>query len=254
VILAGGIGKRLFPLTHVVSKHLLPVYDKPMIYYPIATLHSLGVRDIFLVINKESYEPTKELLDDGSGFGIKLTYAIQEYENKKQTGIAKALALADRFVGNEPVLVLLGDNIFMLTKADTRNIGKIISEYDSGKRSTAAIFLNRCEHPERFAVPAFDPDGKIIELEEKPAVPKSEFGQTGLYSYPSGVFDVLPQLSPSERSGEYEITDVNNWYLRNGRLDYCVVKGWWEDAGTFEGLFRAQKMRRSKAMTSKDQK
>ena len=226
VILAGGQGTRLRPLTLVTNKHLLPVYDKPMIVHPLETLKSLGIKDILIVTGGEYMADFMRFLGSGEKFGVRLTYKIQD----KPLGIAHALLQAEDFLrGEKKVVAILGDNIFEKIEIDD----DLLNDEDN-----AIIFLKEVEHPERFGTAVFDSNGKLIAIEEKPKVPKSKYAVTGLYIYPSDVFDFIKTLKPSAR-GELEITDVNNWYLKQGRLKYVIVKGFWTDAGTFPTLLRA---------------
>ncbi len=226
VILAGGEGTRLRPLTLVTNKHLLPVYDKPMIIHPLETLKSLGIKDICIVTGGEYMADFMRFLGSGKDFGVNFTYKIQD----SPMGIAHALLQAEDFAkGEKKIAVILGDNIF-----EKVELGNDFDEDDNN----AIIFLKEVEHPERFGVAVFDSNGKLIEIEEKPKFPKSKFAVTGLYIYPTDVFDFIKTLKPSAR-GELEITDVNNWYLKQGRLKYVIVKGFWSDAGTFPSLLRA---------------
>ena len=226
VILAGGQGTRLRPLTLVTNKHLLPVYDKPMIVHPLETLKSLGIRDILIVTGGEYMADFMRFLGSGEKFGVRLTYKIQD----KPLGIAHALLQAEDFLrGEKKVVAILGDNIFEKIEIDD----DLLNDEDN-----AIIFLKEVEHPERFGTAVFDSNGKLIAIEEKPKVPKSKYAVTGLYIYPNDVFDFIKTLKPSAR-GELEITDVNNWYLKQGRLKYVIVKGFWTDAGTFPTLLRA---------------
>ena len=226
VILAGGQGTRLRPLTLVTNKHLLPVYDKPMIVHPLETLKSLGIKDILIVTGGEYMADFMRFLGSGEKFGVRLTYKIQD----KPLGIAHALLQAEDFLrGEKKVVAILGDNIFEKIEIDD----DLLNDEDN-----AIIFLKEVEHPERFGTAVFDSNGKLIAIEEKPKVPKSKYAVTGLYIYPNDVFDFIKTLKPSAR-GELEITDVNNWYLKQGRLKYVIVKGFWTDAGTFPTLLRA---------------
>ncbi len=226
VILAGGQGTRLRPLTLVTNKHLLPVYDKPMIVHPLETLKSLGIKDILIVTGGEYMADFMRFLGSGEKFGVRLTYKIQD----KALGIAHALLQAEDFLrGEKKVVAILGDNIFEKIEIDD----DLLNDEDN-----AIIFLKEVEHPERFGTAVFDSNGKLIAIEEKPKVPKSKYAVTGLYIYPNDVFDFIKTLKPSAR-GELEITDVNNWYLKQGRLKYVIVKGFWTDAGTFPTLLRA---------------
>jgi glucose-1-phosphate thymidylyltransferase len=223
IILAGGTGSRLHPLTKVTNKHLLPVYDKPMIYYPLYTLIDAGITDIMIVSGRGHAGHFLELLGSGYEFGVRLTYEIQETAG----GIAQALGLAARWADNDSVAVILGDNIF---QDDVRGD---ISSFSTG----AKIFLKAVPDAHRFGVAELGNE-RVLSIEEKPKQPKSDYAVTGLYLYDPEVFDIIKTLTPSGR-GELEITDVNNAYLREGTLRYAVLKGFWSDAGTFESLLRA---------------
>ncbi|KKH16915.1 sugar phosphate nucleotidyltransferase [Methanosarcina mazei] len=223
VILAGGTGSRLYPLTKVTNKHLLPVYDKPMIYYPMETLISAGIKDIMIVSGKGHAGHFLELLGSGVDHGVHFTYEIQE----KAGGIAQALSLAEDFVDGDNVTVILGDNIFQ------DNIKKDVANFNDG----AKIFLKEVPDAYRFGVAELQGE-KVIGIEEKPREPKTNFAVTGLYIYESNVFDAVKTLKPSGR-GELEITDVNNYYIHKGIMEYGVLEGFWSDAGTFESLLRA---------------
>ncbi|MCS7092416.1 MAG: sugar phosphate nucleotidyltransferase [Patescibacteria group bacterium] len=223
VILAGGLGTRLYPLTHATNKHLLPVYDRPMIFYPIETLVKAGITDIMIVVGGPHAGHFLRVLRNGKHLGIKnLSFAYQEREG----GIADALSLAEDYADNENVVVILGDNC---TDAD---ISDDVKEFSDG----AKIFLKKVIDPHRFGVTTFDSDGKIIEITEKPRTPKSSYAVTGLYIYDNTVFDKIKNIKPSKR-GELEITDVNKLYLREGKLSWSELKGYWRDAGTFDTLF-----------------
>jgi glucose-1-phosphate thymidylyltransferase len=223
IILAGGTGSRLLPLTKVTNKHLLPVYDKPMIYYPLETLINAGIRDIMIVSGRGHAGHFLELLGSGYEFGVKLTYEIQETAG----GIAQALGLASHWADNDPVAVILGDNIFQ---------DNVIADITSFRKG-AKIFLKEVPDAHRFGVAELGTD-HVISIEEKPKHPKSNFAVTGLYLYDPDVFEIIKTLKPSGR-GELEITDVNNAYIRKGALQYSILKGFWSDAGTFESLLRA---------------
>ena len=225
IILAGGTGSRLYPLTKVTNKHLLPVYDKPMIYYPLQTLLTAGIKDIMIVSGRGHAGHFLELLGSGADFGARFTYEIQD----EAGGIAQALALAEDFADNDNVTVVLGDNIFQDSVMDA------VQSFESG----AHIFLKSVPDAARFGVAEVDKDlGRVRCIEEKPDVPKSDLAVTGLYIYDKGVFDVIKTLKPSGR-GELEITDVNNEYIRQGAMGYSVLDGYWSDAGTFGSLLRA---------------
>ncbi len=227
VILAGGLGSRLYPLTKVTNKHLLPVFDKPMIYYPIESLVRAGVRDILLVTGGNSSGDFLRLLGNGRQFGLNhFSYAYQEGEG----GIAEALSLAEHFADGDKIVVMLGDNIV------EDDLTPYVQRFQKQK-SGARILLKEVDDPERFGVAEFK-DDKIIRIVEKPKHAKSRYAVTGVYMYDANIFKIIKPLRPSKR-GELEITDVNNAYLRKGRLEYDVLRGYWTDAGTFESLYRA---------------
>ncbi len=227
VILAGGLGSRLLPLTKVTNKHLLPVYDRPMIYYPIQTLVDAGIRDILLVTGGNSAGDFLRLLGNGQEFGLEhVNYTYQEGEG----GIADALRLARFFVGNDRIVVVLGDNIIQ------DSIASYVRNFEQ-QESGAKILLKEVEDPQRFGVAQLE-DGRVIGIEEKPAKPKSNLAVTGIYMYDAAVFDIIETLEPSDRN-ELEITDVNNAYIRRGLMTYDLLDGWWTDAGTFESLHKA---------------
>lgn len=223
IILAGGTGSRLYPLTKVTNKHLLPVYDKPMIFYPIQTLVNAGIKEIMIVSGRGHAGHFLELLGSGADIGVKFTYEIQE----EAGGIAQALGLAERFADEEDVAVILGDNIFQ------DNIKDDVSNFTDG----AKIFLKEVQDAHRFGVAELKGD-RVIGIQEKPREPKSNFAVTGLYIYSNSVFEVVKTLKPSAR-GELEITDVNNYFVNNGTMEYRILDGFWSDAGTFESLLRA---------------
>jgi glucose-1-phosphate thymidylyltransferase len=227
IVLAGGTGSRLFPLTKITNKHLLPIYDKPMIYYPIQTLVDAGIRDILLVTGGRNSGDFLRLLANGKEFGLKhLNYAYQEGEG----GIADALALAEHFADGDKICVILGDNILEGSIADA------VAGFEKQERG-ARILLKEVPDAERFGV-AEMAGGRIIGIEEKPKKPKSNFAVTGIYMYDGSVFEKVKHLVPSGR-GELEITDVNNAYIQDGTMTFSHVEGWWTDAGTFESLLRA---------------
>jgi len=227
VILAGGLGTRLSPLTRVTNKHLLPVFDRPMIYYPLQALLNAGVHDIMLVTGGNNAGDFLRLLGNGKDFGLKhLNYTYQEGEG----GIAATLSLAEHFVDGERVCVVLGDN---LIEGNFRASAEAFATGSEGAR----ILLKQVPDPERFGVPVFR-GRRIVRIEEKPKRPKSRYAVTGIYMYDARVFDVIRTLKPSRR-GELEITDVNNWYIARGDLGSEVLRGWWTDAGTFDALHRA---------------
>ncbi len=237
VILAGGLGTRLYPLTKVTNKHLLPVYDKPMIFYPIETLVKAGIKDIMVVTGGPHCGHFLSILKNGHELGIKhLEYAYQENEG----GIADALALAKDFAEGDSVAVILGDNT---SDAD-------ILEPVQNFRKGALIFLKEVSDPERFGIVTFDPSdkSKIINITEKPKVPDSNMAVTGVYIYDNQVFDFINATIPSGR-GELEITDVNNKYIKKGQLTWCELKGYWRDSGTFDTLLESNNYWAKKAKT-----
>jgi len=228
VILAGGTGSRLCPLTKVTNKHLLPVYDKPMIYYPLQTLIDAGIKDIMIVSGRGHAGHFLELLGSGSDFGVRFKYEIQD----EAGGIAQALNLSREFVDNDNVTVILGDNIFQ------DNFRDDIQSFESGAR----IFLKQVPDAPRFGVAEVDEGtGKIIGIEEKPHNPKSDYAVTGLYIYDNNVFNIIDTLKPSAR-GELEISEVNDNYIKQERMSYSILEGFWSDAGTFDSLLRASLM------------
>ncbi|MFA6470542.1 MAG: sugar phosphate nucleotidyltransferase [Candidatus Latescibacterota bacterium] len=227
VILAGGLGTRLDPLTRVTNKHLLPVYNKPMIYYPIETLVDAGIRNIMVVTGGNSAGDFLTLLGNGAEFGLKhINYTYQQGHG----GIAQALSLAEHFVDGDKVVVILGDN---LIEGSIKNAVDNFDRQDTGAR----VILKDVPDPERFGVAELK-DGRIVSIEEKPARPKSSFAVVGIYLYDSRVFDFIRVLKPSSR-GELEISDVNNAYIADGSMEYEILDGWWTDAGTFNSLIRA---------------
>jgi glucose-1-phosphate thymidylyltransferase len=230
VILAGGTGSRLYPLTRVTNKHLLPVYDRPMIFYPIQTLVNAGIRDILLVTGGQSAGEFLRLLGNGKDFGLKhINYTYQEGEG----GIADALRLAEYFADGEAVCVVLGDNII---EGNVLDACELFRRHPSG----AHIILKEVPDPQRFGVPVLEGE-RIARIEEKPSKPASPYAVIGIYLYDQTVFDRIRTLKPSARN-ELEITDVNNSYIREGKLRFSVLEGWWTDAGTFESLLRANNL------------
>ncbi len=230
VILAGGLGKRLHPLTAITNKHLLPVYDKPMIYYPIECLVKANIRDILLVTGGNNAGEFLRLLGNGSDFNLDhLNYTYQKGEG----GIADALKLAEYFSGSEKLCIVLGDNII------EKNIITAVEAFEE-QESGAMILLKEVDNPKRFGVPVFD-DGRIVKIEEKPDYPQSNYAVTGIYFYDKQIFDIIRTLKPSHR-GELEITDVNNIYIEQNKLKYSFLDGWWTDAGTFESLQKANSL------------
>ena len=230
VILAGGLGSRLNPLTKITNKHLLPVYDRPMIYYPIEALVKAGITDIMIVTGGKKSGDFLSLLGNGSDFGLKhLNYTYQKGEG----GIAEALGLCEHWASGEPICVILGDNII------EKNIQRAAADFrkqDGG----AKIMLKEVHDPERFGVAELEGE-KVLSIVEKPKKPKSNKAVIGIYMYDGRVFDIIKTLKPSER-GELEITDVNNWYIKDGSMTFEVLDGWWTDAGTFESLLKASNL------------
>ena len=230
VVLAGGLGSRLRPLTAVTNKHLLPVYDQPMIYYPIQTLVNAGITDIMIVTGGNSAGDFLRLLGNGKAFGLKhLNYTYQEGEG----GIAAALALVEHFAGSEPICVLLGDNII---QGNIRSAADAYREQGRG----AKILLKKVPDPQRFGVPTLE-GRRVLRIDEKPSKPESEYAVIGIYMYDARVFEIIRKLKPSGR-GELEITDVNNAYIDRGEMSWDELQGWWTDAGTFESLLHASNL------------
>lgn len=228
VILAGGKGTRLHPLTRVTNKHLLPVYDRPMICYPIESLIRAGIRDILIVTGRGHAGHFLELLESGQSYGAHFSYAVQE----EAGGIAQALRLAENFIGREKFIVLLGDNLF------DHDLRPVLERFAHAAQS-ASIFLKAVSDPRPYGVAVFDEHKKLTAILEKPTQPPSNLAVVGLYLYDQSVFSVVRELKPSAR-GELEITDVNNHYLRAGALGYEILDGWWGDAGeSFQSLFEA---------------
>jgi len=230
VVLAGGLGTRMYPLTKVTNKHLLPVYNEPMIYYPIRTLVNAGIDEILIVTGGNSAGEFLRLLGNGKEFGLRhIHYTYQEGEG----GIAAALSLAEFFADNGKIAVVLGDNIIA---KNIRNAVEAFRKQGEGAR----ILLKEVSDPQRFGVPVFEGD-RIVRVEEKPAKPLSNYAVIGIYMYDQRVFEFIRSLKPSQR-GELEITDVNNFYIREGKMEWDVLEGWWTDAGTFESLQYAGNM------------
>ena len=230
VVLAGGLGSRLKPLTSVTNKHLLPVFNQPMIYYPIQTLVNAGITDIMIVTGGNSAGDFLKLLGNGKAFGLKhLNYTYQEGEG----GIAAALSLVEHFAGGDPICVVLGDNII---QGNIRAAADAYREQGHG----AKILLKRVPDPQRFGVPQLD-GKRVVQIEEKPQQPKSEYAVIGIYMYDARVFEIIRTLKPSGR-GELEITDVNNAYIERGEMTWDELEGWWSDAGTFESLLHASNL------------
>ena|SRR5882672_8030252 len=230
VVLAGGLGSRLRPLTAITNKHLLPVYDRPMIYYPIQTLVNAGITDIMIVTGGNSAGDFLRLLGNGKAFGLKhLNYTYQEGEG----GIAEALSLVEHFAAKDSVCVVLGDNIIQ------GNIAVAVQAYKNQGRG-AKIILKKVPDPARFGVPELSGQN-VLRIEEKPSAPRSEYAVIGIYMYDGEVFDIIRTLTPSGR-GELEITDVNNAYIKRDQMTWEELDGWWTDAGTFESLLRASNL------------
>ncbi len=241
IVLAGGIGTRLYPLTRVTNKHLLPVYDKPMIFYPLQTLVDAGIRDILIVTGGQNAGDFLRLLQNGKEFGLQqLSFAYQEGE----AGIADALRLAEPWAKGDKVCVVLGDNII---EGDIRVAATAFEQLEKG----AMVMLREVTDPERFGVPVFE-EGRIVRIEEKPKKPLSSYAVIGIYFYDGTVFDRIRTLKPSGR-GEYEITDINNSYITEGTLQHTLLEGWWTDAGTFESLWHASNMVRDKVLRTAEE-
>ena len=246
IILAGGEGTRLAPLTAVVSKQLLPVYDKPMICYPLATLMNLGITDILIISTPKDTPNIKDFLGNGADYGLKIQYKTQ----KKANGIADAFLIGEKFIGKDNVCLILGDNIFYGSEISGELLQKNIDKI--GKEIGGYIFSYHVSDPERYGVIEFDEgEENIINIEEKPKHPKSNWAVTGLYFYDNSVVKITKSLKPSLR-GELEITDVNNAYLSKGLLNASMVKGFWSDAGTISSLYSASVFARRKSASAKD--
>jgi glucose-1-phosphate thymidylyltransferase len=230
VVLAGGLGTRLYPLTKITNKHLLPVYNRAMITYPIACLVNAGIKNILVVTGGNNPGDFLRLLGNGKEYGVEqINYAYQEGEG----GIADALTLAEAHAANGPVCVVLGDNII------EKNIVSAVEDYKRQEKG-AKILLKEVDDPRRFGVPVLD-GNRVVRIEEKPKQPASKYAVTGIYFYDAQVFDFTKTLSPSER-GELEITDVNNLYINQGTMTWSLLDGWWTDAGTFDSLLRASNL------------
>lgn len=232
IILAGGSGTRLYPLTRVTSKQLLPIYDKPMIYYPLSTLMLAGIRDILIISTPVDTPRFKELLGDGASLGVKLSYAVQPSPD----GLAQAFIIGQEFIGNEACAMVLGDNIFY-GGWFRKNLAEAVKNAENGE---ATIFGYYVKDPERFGIVEFDSERRVVSVEEKPSKPKSNYCITGLYFYPAGVSKMAKDVSPSER-GELEITTLNNMYLQKGALKAQILgRGFaWLDTGTMDSLMAA---------------
>jgi len=235
VLICGGTGSRLRPLTEITNKSLLPVYDQPLILYPLHTLADAGIHDIIVVSGNEHIDQMAGFLGSGSRFGCRLTYRVQD----KPQGIAQALGMAEEFIDGESVCAVLGDNIYFDSISDT------IASFKKG----AHVFLKEVTDPERFGVAEIDASGRVLSIEEKPTAPKSNYAVTGLYLYDSRCFDVIRNLKPSPR-GELEITDVSRWYQEQNELSATILKDEWVDAGTFESLYRASSIVRKRKLES----
>lgn len=231
IILSGGSGTRLRPLTKITSKQLLPVYNKPMIYYPLDTLLKAGIKDILIIVAPERAGDYLNLLGSGNQFGVRFTYEIQD----KAEGLAQAFIIGETFIGSDNVCMILGDNIF------EDDLSVEIKNFKHGGK----VFAKEVPDPERFGVVAFDENMQAISVEEKPAEPKSNYALTGLYVYDNRVIGAAKNVKPSAR-GELEITDLHNFYLQQGELEVAMVKGEWIDAGTFDSLLRAQNLAKEK--------
>jgi len=241
IVLAGGLGSRLNPLTKITNKHLLPIYNRPMIYYPIQTLVDAGITEILIVTGGRNAGDFLQLLGNGKAFGLKhLDYTYQEGEG----GIAAALSLAEYFVERDLVCVILGDNIYEKSVRDSA------ANFIQGGHG-AKIHLKKVDHPQRFGVQIISGD-RIVKIEEKPKQPKSEYAVTGLYMYDPTVFEIIRTLKPSGR-GELEITDVNNAYIERDEMTYAIVDGWWSDAGTFDSLLRSNILVASQAESDSEE-
>lgn len=233
IILAGGKGTRLRPLTTVTSKQLLPIYNKPMIYYPLQTLIDAGIKDILIIVAPDHAGDFLKLLGSGKEFGCDFTYEVQE----EARGLADAFIIGEKFIGTDDVAMILGDNLF------DDDFSEAIRSFKSGGR----VFAKKVPDPERFGVVEFDSDHKAVSIVEKPNQPKSEYAVTGLYIYDNSVIKKAKSLKPSAR-GEIEITDINNLYLHEGTLDVALVNGRWLDTGTFEAMYQAIKFVREREM------
>ena len=229
IVLAGGTGSRLYPLTKVTNKHLLPVGRYPMIFHAIAKLKEAAISDILIVTGKDHMGDVVNLLGSGREFGVSFTYKVQD----EAGGIAQALGLAEQFVGNDRMVVILGDNVF------EDSIAPYVENFRKQEKG-AKILIHQVPDPRRFGVPELQGD-RIVSIEEKPVHPKSQYAVTGIYMYDADVFSIIRTLKPSAR-GELEITDVNNAYIHAGTLTYDILRGWWTDAGTHESLIRANEL------------
>lgn len=229
IILAGGTGSRLYPLTKITNKHLLPVGKYPMIFHAVHKLKNAGIRNILVVTGKEHMGDVVNLLGSGKEFEVSFTYKVQD----EAGGIAQALGLAEQFVGRDQMVVILGDNIF------SDNIVSYVRSFEQ-QGNGAKILIKEVPDPHRYGVPKLE-NGKIVSVEEKPQNPQSNYAVTGIYMFDSTVFEIIKDLKPSQR-GELEITDVNNEYIRRNELTYDILKGWWTDAGTHLSLAKANEL------------
>ena len=227
IILAGGVGSRLHPLTKVTSKQLLPIYNKPMVFYPLETLIKAGIKDILLISDPINIGNFVKLLGSGKDFNIRVSYEVQD----KPTGLAQAFLLGENFIGDDQVTMILGDNLFV---GDDQFLKKVVKDFKSG----GTIFAKEVKDPQRFGVVEFSKDKKALKIEEKPAKPQSNFAVTGLYVYDNSVIKKAKSLKPSRR-GELEITDLNNLYLKEEGLKVHIYDGYWLDTGTFDSLLEA---------------
>ncbi|MBU0978400.1 NTP transferase domain-containing protein [Patescibacteria group bacterium] len=239
IILAGGHGTRLRPLTLVTSKQLLPIYDQPMIFYPLQTLLKAGIKEVLVIVAPDHARDFLKLLSSGQELGCKFSYEVQDEPN----GLAQAFVIGKNFIGHDNVTLILGDNIF------EDDFAQAIQSFKQGGR----VFVKKVPDPARFGVAEFDQDGKVISIEEKPKQPKSDYAVTGLYIYDNTVVEKVKNLKLSDR-GELEITDLNNVYLKEGSLDVAVVKGKWLDTGTFESLFEAITFVRDQRLNEQNKK
>ncbi len=231
IILSGGSATRLRPCTKVTSKQLLPVYNRPMIYYPLNTLIKAGIKEIMIIVAPERAGDYLNLLGSGKEFGVKFTYEVQD----KPEGLAQAFIIGETFIEDDSVCMILGDNIF------EDDLSESVKSFKSG----AKVFAKQVKDPERFGIVEFDENMKAISIEEKPAQPKSNYCVTGMYVYDNRVVNVAKNLKPSAR-GELEITDINKWYLEQGELEVAMIDGAWIDAGTFDSLLEAQNLAKEK--------
>ena len=229
IVLAGGTGSRLYPLTRVTNKHLLPVGKYPMVFYPISRLKEAGIEEILVVTGREHMGDVFSLLGSGYDYGLRFTFKVQDQAG----GIAQALGLAENFAGGDRIVVILGDNIF------SDSIAPYVGHFQQQEKG-AKVLVKRVPDPNRFGVAEID-GSVIVNIEEKPKEPKTDYAVTGIYMYDDQVFDIIKSLKPSAR-GELEITDVNNYYIQAGQMTYDMLRGWWSDAGTFPSLKRANEL------------